>query len=245
MKIIKEKTVAFVGSHNMTAPKNVSDRNLENVIRTEVFYVLEELYKEGKDTFFIEAKNGFEILTAEAVLEYAETHKGISLYAVTKSGVSEKEDMPVRYKRIFEAVTDWLVVTEERVDDFLIKNSSEIVVYGSGKPEILEQAERNGVEAWNMYDELEGYFSIQSPVKQFLQDYPNISSFRYGREGVIFRGHNQPFPIPFTEITKVEKVDDSLCFKLKDGMVIMASLFSDTCYVKLPPNSRIKPNFLC
>lgn len=245
MKIIKEKTVAFVGSDDLAALRNATDRNLENVLRTELLFVIEELYKEGKDTFLSALRNGFEIMAAEAVLEYAGAHKGISLYAVRKSSMSGKKDMSVRYKRILEAASGCLVVPEKEVHDFLIKNSSEIVAYGSGKPEILEQAERSGVEAWNMYEELKGYFSIESPVKQFLQAYPEVSSFRYGREGVIFRGHHQPFPVAFGEIKSVERQDDLLYFKLKDGMVIMASLVSDSCYVKMPPHSQTKTNFLC
>ena len=185
------------------------------------------------------------MLAAEAVLEYAGAHKGINLYAVRESSMSGKENMPVRYKRILEAASGCLVVPEKEVHDFFIENSSEIVAYGSGKPEILEQAEWSGVEAWNMYDELEGYFSIESPVKQFLQDYPEVSSFRYGREGVIFRGYNQPFPVAFGEIKSVERQDDLLHFTLRDGMVIMASLFSESCYVKVPPHDRTKTNYLC
>lgn len=241
MKIKKEKTVAFAGSGDWATRQNASDRNLENVLRTELFYVVEELYKEGKDTFLTALRNGFEIVAAEAVLEYAMTHEDIRLYAVTEDYVN----LPLRHKRILEAASNRLVVSEKEVHAFLIENSSEIVVYGNGKMPILEQAEHSGVEAWNMYEEIKGYFSIQSPVKQFLQDYPEVSSFRYGREGVIFRGHNQPFPVTFAEITRVEREDDLLHFTLRDGMVIMASLISESCYVKLPPPRCPGSGFLC
>lgn len=241
MKIIKEKTVAFVGIGDLTTLGNASDRNLENVLRTELLFVIEELYQEGRDTFLSTLSSEFELLAAEVVLEYGGTHEGICLYVV----IDDKVNVPEHHKWIVEAASGRLVVRKKDVHDFLIENSSEVIVYGSGKPEILEQAGRSGVEAWNMYDEMEGYFSIQSPVKRFLQNYPTVSSFRYGREGVIFYGYNQPFPVLFTEIMKVEKVDDSLCFRLKDGMVILASLVSDRCYVKLPPHSRTKNNFLC
>ena len=40
MKIIKEKAVAFVGNGDLITPDNVPDRNLENVIRTELFLSL-------------------------------------------------------------------------------------------------------------------------------------------------------------------------------------------------------------
>lgn len=241
MKIKKEKTVAFAGSGDWATRQNASDRNLENVLRTELFYVVEELYKEGKDTFLTALRNGFEIVAAEAVLEYAGGHEDIRLYAVTEDYVN----VALRHKRILEAASGRLVVPEKEVHGFLIENSSEIVAYGRGKMPILEQAEQSGVEAWNMYEELEGYFSIESPMKQFLQDYPKVSSFRYGREGVIFNGHNQPFPVAFAEITGVERQDDLLHFTLRDGMVIMASLISDSCYVKMPPSCCPGSGFLC
>lgn len=241
MKIKKKKTVSFAGSGDWATRQNASDRNLENVLRTELFYVVEELYKEGKDTFLSALRNRFEIVAAEAVLEYAEAHEDIRLYAVTEDCVN----VPLRHKRILEAASGRLVVPEKEVHAFLIENSSEIVVYGNGKMPILEQAEQSGVEAWNMYEEIKGYFSIQSPVKQFLQDYPEASSFRYGREGLIFRGHNQPFPVTFAEISRVERQDDMLHFILRDGMVIMASLVSDSCYVKMPPSCCPGSSFLC
>lgn len=246
MKIIKKKTVAFVGNDYL-APKHVSDRNLENVIRTELFYVIEELHKEGKNTFLSALRNGFEMLAAEAVLEYAQSHEKINLYAVVP--LNFEKNIPVRYKRILEAVTGRLIVPESDGDDFLIENSSEVIVYGnSEEPGVacaLNKAEQNGAETWNMYDELEGYFSFQNPVKQFLQDYPNVSSFRYGREGVIFQGHNQPFPVSFAEIAKVEEQNGLLCFKLKDGLEIMASLLSEACHVTLPTFGKSKRDFFC
>lgn len=241
MKIKKEKTVAFVGSGNLAALRNATDWNLENVIRTELLFVIEELYKDGKDTFLSALGSGFEMLAAEVVLEYAGAHEGIRLYAVTEDYVN----VPLRHKRILEAASGRLVVSEKEVHAFLIENSSEIVLYGNGKMPILEQAKHSGVEAWNMYEEIKGYLSIQSPVKQFLQDYPEVSSFRYGREGLIFRGHNQPFPVTFVEISRVERQDDMLHFILRDGMVIMASLISDSCYVNLPPHHHSNSDFLC
>lgn len=243
MKIVKKKTVGFVGSHNLS-PKHVSDRNLENIIRTELYYVIEEFYKEGKTTFLSGLRNKFEVLATEAVLEYAQMYKGIRLYVVL-SLESEADDSKGR-QRLFEAVTGRLVIPEEMIDDFLIESCSEVVVYGN-EPDVIrvmDRAERENVEVWNMYDELEGYFSIENPVKAFLQDYPEVISFRYGREGLIFQGYQQPFPVAFAEIAQVEKQNDLLCFKLWNGLVIMASLFSDACYVKRPPFSRIKPENL-
>lgn len=241
MKIVKEKTVAFVGSGNLATLQNVLDRNLINVIRTELWYVIDELYQEGKTIFLSSLNDKFEMLAAETVLEYAATHKGVNLYVVT----NDKVDVSVCHHSILEAILDCVLVTEKGFHDFLLENSSEIVLYESNEMSIGEQAERRGIEAWNMYEEIKDYFSIQSPVKQFLQEYPKVSSFRYGREGLIFRGHNQSFPVSFEEISKVQRQDDLLHFTLKDGMVIMASLISDSCYVKLPPHHHSGAGFLC
>lgn len=241
MKLIKEKTAAFVGSGHLASPQNASDRNLENVIRTELWYVIEELHQEGKTTFLSALSSGFGMLAAEVVLEFAGTHEEVALYVVTDG----KMDMSVGHQQILEAVSGHVLVAEKGVRDFILENSSEIVVYGSDETFIMKQTEGRGVEAWNMYDEIKDYFSIQSPVKRFLQNYPKVSSFRYGREGVIFRGHHQPFPVAFAEISKVERQDDWLYFTLRDGMVIMASLFLESCYVKLPPHLYSSPGFLC
>lgn len=241
MKIIKEKAIAFVGNGDLITSDNVPDRNLENVIRTELFYVIEELYNEGKTIFLSEARSGFEMLAAEVVLEYAQSYPKVKLYAVISS---EKQQVDysykdqLRYKRILEKATGCVTLDEfAHRTDF---QASEIVVYGNCEEPImkhlLKRAEKEGVEIWNMYDGIEDYFSIQSPVKQFLQEYPDVPSFKYGREGLIFRGNNQPFPVPFSDITHVERKNNRLCFTLRDGMVIMASLLSDDCYVRLPPS---------
>lgn len=241
MKIIKEKAVAFVGNGDLITPDNVPDRNLENVIRTELFYVIEELYNEGKTIFLSEARSGFEMLAAEVVLEYAQSYPKVQLYAVISSEKQQADYSykdQLRYKRILEKATSRITLDEfSHRTDFL---ASEVVVYGNSEEPImkhlLERAEKEGVEIWNMYDGIEDYFSIQSPVKQFLQEYPDVPSFKYGREGLIFRGNNQPFPVPFSDITHVERKNNRLCFTLRDGMVIMASLLSDDCYVRLPPS---------
>ncbi len=244
MKIIKEKAVAFIGNCNLTTPKNVPDRNLENVIRTELFYVIEELYNEGKTIFLSEARCGFEMLAAEVVLEYAHSYPKVQLYAVVSS-VKQQVDYSykdqLRYKRILEKATSRVTLDNfSQRTNFLVENTSEVVVYGNSEEPImkhlLEKAEREDVEVWNMYDGIEDYFFIQSPVKRFLQEYPDAPSFKYGREGLIFRGNNQPFPVSFSDITHVERKNNRLCFTLKDGMVIMASLLSDDCYVRLPPS---------
>lgn len=245
MKIIKEKAVAFVGNCNLTTPKNVPDRNLENVIRTELLYVIGELCNEGKTVFLSVLDSDFGILAAEVVLEYAQSHPGAQLYAVIPSK-KQYAERRLRYERILNAATGCVVLDEEagndtfsRKIDFLVGNCSEVVVYGNSEEAIIKQilgrTEKEDVEAWNMYEELEDYFSIQSPVKRYLQDYVDVPSFKYGREGLIFQGNNQPFPVLFSDITHVERKNNRLCFTLRDGMVIMASLLSDDCYVRLPP----------
>lgn len=249
MKIIKEKVVAFVGNGDLITPDNVPDRNLENVIRTELLYVIEELYNEGKTVFLSGLNSDFGMLVAEVVLKYAQSHPGAQLYAVISSEKQQTDYSykdQLRYKRILEKATGCVTLDEfAHRTDF---QASEIVVYGNCEEPImkhlLKRAEKEGVEIWNMYDGIEDYFSIQSPVKQFLQEYPDVPSFKYGREGLIFRGNNQPFPVPFSDITHVERKNNRLCFTLRDGMVIMASLLSDDCYVRLPP-SDFDVKFFC
>lgn len=243
MELNKETTVAFIGDKIFNTPNNIPDRNLENVIRTELQFTITELIDEGKHIFLTGIEPGFDMLAAEVVLEYAKRSSSVKLYAVIPfygheqcySGADR-----IRYKRIYKGAANHICISrggysEEsnaRRTEFILTNSSEVIVYDSGSdPLIKELAVATGNNGWNMYDELLAYFDNQSPAKKYLQDYPDVFSFQYGREGLIFEGNNQPFPVHFNQIVKIEKSNDSLCFFLNDGLKIIASLNADECNI--------------
>lgn len=243
MELNKETTVAFIGNKIFNTPNNIPDSNLENVIRTELQFIINDLINEGKHIFLTGMEPGFDMLAAEVVLEYAKRCSSVELYAVIPFARHEQcySDVDrIRYTRIYEGAANHIYINKGDYSEesnamrteFMLTNSSEVIVYDSGSdPLIKELTETMGNNAWNMYDELLVYFDNQSPVKKYLQDYPDVFSFQYGREGLIFDGNNQPFPIHFDQIEKIERSNDSLCFFLNDGLKIIASLNADECNI--------------
>lgn len=247
MNNIVNQTVAFIGDEVFKTPDDSSDENLTNVVRTELQFVIEELYKEGKSVFLTAISPGFDMLAAEVIMESAEKFLSIELHAVIPYPGHElrySDADQLRYKRIYEAATSHLHICDEycedadkRTTEYLVANSSEVVLFHREANSVIE--ELVGEKAVNMYEELNSYFATNSPVKTFLQDYPNVPSFRYGREGVVFEGHNQPFPISFEQIAKIVREGDTLHFFLLGGLEISASLTINDCRV---PFDRYRGN---
>lgn len=247
MRIDKEKTVAFISNRSLLTPAELEDRNVENVIRTELFYVIEDIYKEGKNNFLSGMESGFELLVAEAVLDYAHFHKDVQLYLIfpfVETEFDYSSEKELRQRHIIDNSTHHVVLSDKgcdkdiykRKNDFLVDNSSEIIIYEDYEESdityIRMKADRNNIEVWNMYEELEEYFSNHSSVKKNLQNYPDVQSFKYCREGVIFQLNNQIFSVSFEEIIQVKEKNEQLYFTLKSGGVIIASLLSADCYAK-------------
>lgn len=247
MKITKNKATSFFGDQILSTPDHTPDRNLLNVIRTELQFVIEDLYKEHKHIFLTAIKPGFDMLSAEVVLECTEKYKSIELYVVIPYPGHElcySDADRVRYERIYEAATGHICLNEEfnkkaveQHIEYMVSASSEVVLFYKEPAQEIEIM--SGSKAWNMYKELEEYFAIESPIKELLQNYSDIPSFRYGREGVIFEGNNQPFPIKFSQIEKIEHEKEFLCFFLSDGLKIFASVTSNEVRV---PSVRFSVN---
>lgn len=237
-----KNTVAFIGDKMIKTPSGSPDNNLLNVVRTELQLVIEDMYKEGKRIFLIAIEPGFGMLAAEVVLEFIKTYKSVELHAIIPFPGHElcySDADKVRYKRIYEAASEHIYLNEEFNEEaseqqikYMISASSEVVLFcKESNPDIEKMA---GSKAWSMYKELEEYFAIKSPIKEFLQDHSDIPSFRYGREGLIFEGHNQLFPVKFSQIERIGHENEFLCFFLNDGLKIFASLTSDEVRVSFP-----------
>lgn len=250
MEIQKEITIAFIGDKIFNKPNNIPDSNLENVIRTELYYVLEELYQEGKKTFLCGMTVGFAMLCAEEVLKLKSKHPNMILIAaipfVGQELTYSLKDKQ-RYKEIYEAADHRVFTSNGDYDqdayrknnDWMVANSSELIIYDSNAASLVSMARNAGVDVLNMFDELQDYFTITHPAKEYLQNFPHITSFCYGREGVIFEGNNQPFAIKFSQIEKIEHKKEFLCFFLSDGLKIFASLTSNEVRV---PSVRFSVN---
>lgn len=249
MEIIKEKTVAFTGNRTLTTADGRPDTNLENVLRTELSFCLEDCYQEGKKVFVSGCSTGWDMLCAEEVLKLKSKYQDVLLIAAIPFSGQEllyNEKDKQRYKRIYEAVDHREFITDGGYDkdtyhkrnDWMIANSSEIIAYDSGKPRsgtasTLRKSHLAGLEILNIFDELENYFAISHPAKQYLQRFSHITSFRYGREGVIFKGDNQPHSLNFEQIESVVEKDNFLVFTLRNGVTYKASVLSDECFVNI------------
>jgi hypothetical protein len=118
----------------------------------------------------------------------------------------------------------------------MVDNCCEVIAYsngdGSGTLYTIDRATKNNINVLNLYDELAEYFAIDCDVKRFLQEHTRVPDMKYGREGVIFSGNNQPFPVNFEQINTVESKRGRLIFTLKNDTVIGKSLFSEDCWIR-------------
>ena len=247
MEIIKEKTVAFTGNRTLKTSTGRPDTNLENVLRTELSFCLEECYNEGKRNYITGMAIGWDMLCAEEVLKFKAKHSDVKLIAAIPFqgqelmyGQRDKD----RYKIIYEAADHIEYITEGGYDnnayhkrnDWMIANACEIMAYDSHQPRsgtasTVRKAKLNGLEVLNFFDELEDYFQNNSPAKKCLQSYSHIESVKFGREGLIFEGYNRPHPLPFENIVSVEQKCEFLEISLQNGIVYKASLFGNECFV--------------
>lgn len=247
MEIIKEKTVAFTGNRTLATSTRQPDSNLENVIRTELYYVLEELCQEGKNTFLCGMAIGFDMLAAETVLDLKKSYSDVKLYAIIPfigQGHRFSYQDKVRYKQLCEAADERHVIWSREYsrisylkrNDFMVDNCCEVIAYsngdGSGTLYSIDRATKNKINVLNLYGELAEYFAIDCDAKRFLQEHTRVPDMKYGREGVIFCGNNQPFPVNFEQINSVDSKRGRLIFTLKNDTVIEKSLFSEDCWIR-------------
>lgn len=255
MEIIKEQTVAFTGNRIITTSDNFPDANLENVIRTELSLCLEDCYHEGKKNFISGMAIGWDMLCAEEVLKLRERYPDICLIVAIPYQGQEllySETDKHRYKKNCEAANHKEYITEggydkeayHKLNDWMIANSSEIIAYDSGKPRsstasTIRKARCAGLEVLNIYDELKNYFAISHFAKQYLQRFPFVTSFRYGREGLLFFGNQQFIPVSFTDIKMIELSGEYLAFTLTDNITYKASIYCDECLVIFPKTTDL------
>lgn len=249
MEIDKEKTVAFTGNRDLTTSDGRIDRNLENVIRTELYSLVENLYKQGKDTYLNGGAIGFDMMAAEVVLELKKKYPSIRLIiAIPFKGQELKFSQrdKKRYQYIIDSSDSQVLIWDggfsriayHKRNDYLIANSSTIIAYsngiGKGTKSTVEKAQKKGLEIINIFDELQDYFAIKHPAKAYLQRFSTIPSVKYCRDGVIFNSDNNPLYVKFTQIEQVEMVIGTLRFTLQNGVTVYASNIFDHAEIGLP-----------
>ncbi|MFR9545846.1 MAG: SLOG family protein [Rikenellaceae bacterium] len=250
MTIIKEQTVAFTGNRDLTTSTGRPDANLENVIRTELSFILEDCYRDGKLNYLSGMAVGWDMICGEEVLKLRAKCPEVKLIAVvpfkgqeTKFSQSEKR----RYHNLLNEADETIVIWKDDYDpaayhkrnDFLVENASEFIAYHNGKPRsgtgsTINKARKAGIEVHNLYDELLDYFNITHPAKRFLQRYPYTTSFRYSREGIIISANDEILPISFTQIEHIDLCKGYIHIILNSGVELFASPISDEVKIKMP-----------
>ena len=252
MKIPKDKTVAFTtGYHAAKILCEIEDKNLQNVIYTELYRVVSELYKQGYTHYYTGMSEGIDMLAANAVLDFKEEHPDVRFVAMTpfkwqeeRYSTTGKND----YKTICSEADEIVTLDEEESagDDFylqrneyLVEHCSAMVCYHDGQCNVMtytyNYAEKAKMPIINLCDRLSGYLANESEAKKILQSYSGIESFSYCKEGIMLSQiDDEPLIIPFEEIAKVENREEMLYLTLHNQMQLRTSLFMDDCQVWFP-----------
>lgn len=205
MEIIKEKTVAFTSCSIAEMLSGRDDRNLLNVISTELYLLVASLYKQGFRMFLSDMSDGFATLAAEAVQQFKYEKGDIQLIQVQS-------------------------VPDMNLNDYLLANSLQMVCYDDGRNNVFyHRAEKESVPVINVSALLSDYFANDSPAKQALQPFDNIDGFRYCKEGILlcYLYGEKPIIAPFENIEQVEQRDDKLYVTLTNKLEVDAYILSE------------------
>ena len=205
MEIIKEKTVAFTSYPTAEMLSGRDDKNLLNVVSTELYLLVASLYKQGFRTFLSDMSDGFATLAAEAVRQFK----------------YEKEDI--------QLVTN-LPAPDRNLNDYMLANCSQLVCYDDGRNDAFyHRAEKEGISVINVFALLSDYFANNSPAKQALQFFDNIDGFRYCKEGILlcYLYGEKPIIAPFENIKHVEQRGDKLYVTLINELEVDADILTE------------------
>lgn len=205
MEIIKEKTVAFTSCSIAEMLSGRNDRNLLNVISTELYLLVASFYKQGFRMFLSDMSDGFATLAAEAVRQFKYEKGDIQLVAVQSA-----PDM--------------------NLNDYLLANCSQMACYDDGRNDVFyHRAQKEGVPVINIFALLSDYFANDSPAKQALQPFDNIDGFRYCKEGILLccLYGEKPIITPFENIGHVERRGDRLYVTLTNGLEADADILTE------------------
>lgn len=136
MNIDKSITIAFTGhrSNRIVTDRQILTQEIEKVIAT--------YYSKGYRNFMTGMAEGFDLMTAEAVLKIRNIHTDIKLIAVipfTGQAKHFSEEDKKRYGIIFQQCDESVLITDRyftgcfhRRNDFLIDNASLVIAYYDG-----------------------------------------------------------------------------------------------------------------
>lgn len=159
INIDKSKTVAFTGHRHI---------NGDNIapLREELTNTLRGLYHNGYTTFIVGGAVGFDLLSAEVVLELQQEFTDIQLFcAVPYAGHHRyfRDEDKERYIHIADKVTSNMLLSPRYYDDcflhrndYMIEHCSLLIAYynnsfRSGTGYTVRRAETNNISIINLY----------------------------------------------------------------------------------------------
>lgn len=251
MEISKDKAVAFTTGYRAEKVLcDTEDKNLLNVIYTELYRVVSELYKQGYTHYYSGMSEGIDMLAANAVLDFKEEHPDVRFMAVIPFKWQQERYSTTGendYKAICSEADEIVTLDEESAgndfylqrNEYLVEHCSAMVCYHDGQCNVMtytyNYAEKAKMPIINLCDRLSGYLVNESEAKKILQSYSNIESFSYCKEGIMLSHiEDEPLIIAFEEIATVENREEMLYLTLHNQMQLRTSLFMDDCQVWFP-----------
>lgn len=201
----KGKTIAFIGCSTTEILSGRDDRNLLNVVSTELYLIVTSLYKHGFRIFLSDMSDGFATMAAEAVLQFKYEKEDIQLVTVQPA-------------------------PDRNLNDYMFANCSQMLCYDDGRNgAFYHRAEKEGVSVINVFTLLSDYFANNSPAKQALQPFENIDGFRYCKEGVLlcYLYGEKPVIAPFENIKYVEQRGEKLYVTLTNQLEVDADILTE------------------
>lgn len=205
MEIQKEKTIAFIGCSTTEILSGRDDRNLLNVVSTELYLIVASLYKQGFRIFLSDMSDGFATMAAEAVQQFKYEKEDIQLVAVQPA-------------------------PDRNLNDYMLANCSQMLCYDDGRNDAFyHRAEKEGVSVINVFTLLSNYFANNNPAKQALQSFDNIDGFRYCKEEILlcYLYGEKPVIALFENIKYVEQRGDKLYVTLTNQLEVDADILTE------------------
>lgn len=164
-KTERQLAVSFSGHRKERIIKG-RDIHITEQIRLDAIENITILYTQGYKTFYNGMANGFDLITAEAVLTARRYFKDIRLVAVIPfKGQAERYDAEDKatYEKVLKTADEVVVISERyfkgcflRRNDYMIRHSDKIVAYWDGEQKggtfyTAKQAEKMNIEFINLY----------------------------------------------------------------------------------------------
>lgn len=174
MKNQKENSVSFTGYRTSKILKTSPLPNLLEHVQNDVYLTISKLYQKGYNTFISGMSEGFDLLAAQAVLEFKQNRLDIHLIAVIPFNGQElrySDEDKATYKYVCDNA-DSVVFTSHyyskdaffKRNDYLLDNCGMVVCYYDGESGgtmyTYNRAKKRGLPIINIFDR----YSEKSPL---------------------------------------------------------------------------------